>query len=462
MNSEKNTNETFPSLINYYDVDKEFDSWLCHLNKYDNSEDLRYIQFRALEHELEHIFSELERVEKLLTENVEDFPYLADEFIVTHVLMAKIGVIIMRIFLMKKTSPLFADKKELLEKYSERIKRLTHGDYGYSVRWPFFYHTDKGTHLLESSKFDHPTMILEDPDFFYFRLSDLLPSILIKSQYMKHCCLSNGEYYPKFRNPCEFVSDNMESDFSMLMFFLRNNILDNINGLHLDNCSFLDELVEFKDSDLYESIIEQYNKVIEYKKDDFIKALRKNPKLEPFIDSYEDALLRDDLDSLGSEVASESFEDWVNLLTVAALLQDNEEKHSAPISDALICKAIIVALSVYGRRNSAKWVGIYFAWKKEPRLPEEFKDYQEFMALMNGSRFKDARTETLKGKKVAETGLRDYCNIDYLNNTAIENWTQDGWNRVDTPKIKWDGVEVAKRAAMKFKETLDGGADTAA
>lgn len=461
MNAENKINE---STLNasYYDVDKEFDSWLRYLNKYDNSEDLRDLQIGALEHELEYVFYELERVEKILTENVDGFPYLVEECIVPHVLMAKIGVIIMRFFLMQKTAPLFADKKELLEKYSERIKQLTHGESGDSVRWPFFRYLDKYTNLLERSKFDPPTMLLEDPDFFYFRLSDLLPSILIKSQYMKHFCLSGGKYFPKFHNPCDFVSDNMESNLRMLLFYLRMNILDNINGLDLDYCSFLDELEEFKDSDLYESIIEQYNKVIEYNKDDFIMALRKNPKLESFIDSYEDALLRDDLDSLGSEVASESFEDWINLLTVAALLQENEERHRAPLSDELICKAITAALSVCGRRNSAKWVGIYFAWKKDPRLPEEFKDYQEFMALMNGPRFKDARTEKLKGKEVKETGLRDYCNIEYLNNNAIEDWTQEGWKRVDTPKINWDGVEVAKRAAMKFKETLDGGAETAA
>lgn len=128
---------------------------------------------------------------------------------------------------------------------------------------------------------------------------------------------------------------------------------------------------------------------------------------------------------------------------------------SSQLSDEHICKAIIAALSVNGK-TSAKWVGIYFAWKKDTRLPERFKDYEKFMELMNGQRFIDARTEKLEGKEVKETGLRDYCNIEYLNNTAIENWTQEGWKRVDTIKINWKSVEVAQQAAMEFKKTLDG------
>ena len=128
------------------------------------------------------------------------------------------------------------------------------------------------------------------------------------------------------------------------------------------------------------------------------------------------------------------------------------------VSDTLICEAIVAALSVSGAA-SAKWVGIYFAWKKDPRLPEDFKDYKEFMGLMNGPGFKDARTEKLKGKKVAETGLKDYWNIDYLNDNEISQWEQNGWqkNGAETKKTSWEGVEVAKRAGLKFKKTIDSG-----
>lgn len=167
-------------------------------------------------------------------------------------------------------------------------------------------------------------------------------------------------------------------------------------------------------------------------------------------------------------VGKSGWEKWIELLMVAALLQDNEERRSAPLSDALICKAIVAALSVDGK-DSPKWAGIYFAWKKEPRLPQ-INNTEDFINLMNSPRFKDARTKKLKetarkkGKeyyKLTENmDLRRYSSIQYLNDNSPEDWTQDGWNRVDTPKINWEGVAVAKRAAIAFKETLDCGDET--
>ena len=130
---------------------------------------------------------------------------------------------------------------------------------------------------------------------------------------------------------------------------------------------------------------------------------------------------------------------------------------SVQLSDSLICEAIRAALSINGNATSAKWVGVYFAWRADDRLQPRFYDYREFMKVVNGARFMGSHEN-----EVAETGLKNYCNDSYLIRTPIEEWNEEEWKKngkSSNSKSRWEHVELAQRAAMKFQEVIKGEGD---
>lgn len=130
---------------------------------------------------------------------------------------------------------------------------------------------------------------------------------------------------------------------------------------------------------------------------------------------------------------------------------------SVQLSDSLICEAIRAALSINGNATSAKWVGVYFAWRADDRLQPRFYDYREFMKVVNGPRFMGSHEN-----EVAETGLKNYCNDSYLIRTPIEEWNEEEWKKngkSKNSKSRWEHVELAQRAAMKFQKVIKGEGD---
>lgn len=165
----------------------------------------------------------------------------------------------------------------------------------------------------------------------------------------------------------------------------------------------------------------------------------------PLLKKYKTAKLNKSVPSLVVEIAKSGFANWINLLTVAALYEDYENKNHI-ISDEKLCKAIESALTVNGRSQTVKWVGVWFAWK-ELKLPGD-TDYTQFIHLMNSERFKNSHN-----KPCTETYLKVYQADPYLSRTAIRDWNDEKWYPKHAKSNK-KHFSVIRDAASAFLKAL--------
>lgn len=165
----------------------------------------------------------------------------------------------------------------------------------------------------------------------------------------------------------------------------------------------------------------------------------------PLLKKYKTAKLNKSVPTLAVEIAKSGFANWINLLTVAALYEDSENKPHI-ISDEKLCKAIESALAVNGNSQTVKWVGVWFAWR-ELGLPDA-KDYTQFIDLMNSERFKKSH-----GKPCTETSLKVYHADSYLSRTAISDWNDEKWHPMHAKSNK-KHFSVIRDSANAFMKAL--------
>lgn len=153
------------------------------------------------------------------------------------------------------------------------------------------------------------------------------------------------------------------------------------------------------------------------------------------------------IDFIFNPETRQAVEDFLFIKVYSEELSKPKQIVTHTITDANICRAIEAALAVEARAKALRWVGIWFAWKKDKRLPE-VKDISSFIELMNSERFKNGHEEDC-----TDTKLCVYHADNYFNATAIKDWKEEDWEPYQSKASK-KHFRVIKAAALAFTDAL--------